>query len=151
MICVPTCTSFTIFGHSLATAQSRAIIGQHFFDHALLDTWHKGEGRGASYWKLANALYEHRHCDLVESLCKAISSSAEESSGQQNSKFMLQNVGEHLVSRQNWGPMITTCRQIYIVHGPSLYMDYNIMASTCAHAMSWFCSLVPKFENVGVA
>ena len=52
---------------------------------ALLDTWRKGEGRGATYWKLANALYEHGRRDLVELLCKAISSSSEEeSSGKQS-------------------------------------------------------------------
>ena len=39
------------------------------------------EQGGASYWRLANALYQHRRRDLVESLCKAmLSSSAEESS-----------------------------------------------------------------------
>ena len=52
---------------------------------ASLDTWRKGEGRNASYWKLANALNEHRRRDLVELLCKAmVSNSAEESSGQQS-------------------------------------------------------------------
>ena len=48
---------------------------------ALLDTWHKRKGRGASYWRLANALYQHGRQDLVEFLCRALSS-VEQSSSQ---------------------------------------------------------------------
>ena len=39
---------------------------------AMLDTWREREGAAASYWKLANALYQHGRRDLVEILCKAI-------------------------------------------------------------------------------
>ena len=39
---------------------------------AMLDVWHKREGKAASCWKLANALYQHGRRDLVESLCKAV-------------------------------------------------------------------------------
>ena len=46
---------------------------------AMLDTWHKREGKAASCWKLANALFQHGRRDLIESLCKAVLS-AEESS-----------------------------------------------------------------------
>lgn len=45
---------------------------------AMLDTWHKGEGTAASYWKLANAMYQHGRRDLVESLCKAIAAQSSE-------------------------------------------------------------------------
>ena len=45
---------------------------------ALLETWRKGEGKGATCWKLANALYEHGRRDLVEFLCKATTSSCDE-------------------------------------------------------------------------
>ena len=38
----------------------------------MLDTWREREGAAASYWKLANALYQHGRRDLVEILCKAI-------------------------------------------------------------------------------
>ena len=47
---------------------------------AMLDTWHKREGEGASCLKLANALYQRGRRDLVERLCEVIQSSVQESS-----------------------------------------------------------------------
>jgi hypothetical protein len=46
---------------------------------AMLDTWRKGEGTAASYWKLANALYQHGRRDLVEILCRAIAAQSSKS------------------------------------------------------------------------
>ena len=56
---------------------------------AMLDTWHKRKGKAASCWKLATALYQHGRQDLIESLCKAIQSSAEESSQHNESAEVL--------------------------------------------------------------
>ena len=39
---------------------------------AMLDTWYKREGEGASYSRLADALYQHGRRDLIELLCKLI-------------------------------------------------------------------------------
>ena len=39
---------------------------------ALLDSWSKREGEGASYLKLADALYRRQRRDLVEFLCKLL-------------------------------------------------------------------------------
>ena len=36
---------------------------------ALLDAWEQKEGRGATYLKLAEALYNRKRTDLVERLC----------------------------------------------------------------------------------
>ena len=39
---------------------------------ALLDSWSKREGEGASYLKLADALHRRQRRDLVEYLCKLL-------------------------------------------------------------------------------
>ena len=46
----------------------------------MVDTWQKREGRAASYWKLAGALYQHGRWDLIELLCTTLVSSSRESS-----------------------------------------------------------------------
>ena len=42
----------------------------------VLDIWRKREGRGASYWRLASALYHSGHRDLIKLLCTALLSSS---------------------------------------------------------------------------
>ena len=46
---------------------------------AVLDIWHCREEKAANCWKLVNILNQHNRQDLIESLCKAMQSSAEES------------------------------------------------------------------------
>ena len=41
---------------------------------ALLDTWGKREGKGATYLKLAGVLHRRQRCDLVEFLCAKLKS-----------------------------------------------------------------------------
>ena len=72
-------------GHylSIPSEKLKAIDRENYSEDqrkvAMLDTWHKREGGGASYWRLANALYQHGRRDLVESLCRAVSSADESS------------------------------------------------------------------------
>ena len=42
---------------------------------ALLDTWAKKEGEGATYFKLASVLHYRQRCDLVEFLCSKLTES----------------------------------------------------------------------------
>ena len=74
-------------GHflSISTEKLKAIERENDTEDlrrvAMLDTWHKREGKDANCLRLANALYQHGRRDLVELLCEAlISSSAVESS-----------------------------------------------------------------------
>ena len=84
---------------------------------AMLDTWHKREGETANCWKLANALYQHGRRDLIESLCKAILSSAEESSQR--------NVSAEVSTTSNSGEKVPkNC-------GPGMRMIINLLANGC--------------------
>ena len=49
---------------------------------ALLDSWSKREGEGASYLKLADALHRRQRRDLVEFLCKLLIASRGAASGE---------------------------------------------------------------------
>lgn len=73
-------TNWKMIGHSLdiscqtlhdiqvenETEEERRVV--------LLNTWHKQQGRKATYYRLLCALYHRRRRDLVESLCGLIKS-----------------------------------------------------------------------------
>ena len=52
---------------------NREICSQEMCRVALLDTWSKREGKGATYLKLAQALHRRKRQDLVELLCTKLS------------------------------------------------------------------------------
>ena len=50
-------------------------VENHTEEHrrvALLDAWEKREGRGATYLKLAEALFRRKRMDLMERLCEIV-------------------------------------------------------------------------------
>ena len=72
---------------------------------AVLDIWHRREGKAASCWKLANILNQHERQDLIESLFKAMQSSAEESpqSVEKSTDPSTSNTGENIPKNHEIG------------------------------------------------
>ena len=69
-------TDWKVFGHILLIPKETLVsidVDNHTEDQkriALLDSWHQREGKDATYFKLAEKLYEHDRRDLVNHLCE---------------------------------------------------------------------------------